>query len=144
MIERKDLGSWMDGAPSEAGHVPGSTWGLPADGPGAVAPAGRRFATLLVDWALASVVSALVFDDESVATLALFATMNVLLITVFGATPGQFLLRLRVTPVSGRSPMVLRALIRTLLLLLVLPAVIWNRDRQPLHDAVAGTAVVRA
>ena len=42
------------------------------------------------------------------------------------------------------DPVVLRAVIRTLLLLLVLPAVIWNRDRQPLHDAVAGTAVVRA
>ena len=44
--------------------------------------------------------------------------------------------------VSGRSPMLLRAAVRTALMLLVLPAVVWNRDGQPLHDAAAGTAVV--
>ena len=50
--------------------------------------------------------------------------------------------RVRVVPVSGRSPMLLRAVVRTALMLLVLPAVVWNRDTQPLHDVVAGTAVV--
>ena len=144
MIERKDLGSWMDGAPEEPGHVPGSTWGLPAEGPGSVAPFGRRVLSMLADWALASALSALLFSYDSTAPLGLFAAMNLLLITVFGATPGQLLLRLRVAPVSGRSPMLLRSFMRTLLLLLVIPAVVWNRDRQPLHDAVAGTAVLRA
>jgi len=32
--------------------------------------------------------------------------------------------------------------VRTVLMLLLLPAVVWNRDAQPLHDVVAGTAVV--
>ena len=44
----------------------------------------------------------------------------------------------------GAKANILRALVRTALLLLVLPGVIWNRDLQPLHDVVAGTAVVRA
>ena len=34
------------------------------------------------------------------------------------------------------------ALVRTVLMLLLLPAVVWNRDTQPLHDVVAGTAVI--
>ena len=52
-------------------------------------------------------------------------------------------MRIRVHPVRGRTPMVLRALIRTGAMLLLLPACVWTRDAQPLHDLAAGTAVVR-
>lgn len=144
MIDRKDLGSWMDGAPTAEEYVPGSRLGLPAEGPGSVAPIGRRFCSLLLDWALCLLLSWWLLQGNEEATLGLFLLMNVLFITVFGATPAQFVLGLRVRPVGGRSPMILRALFRTLALALVLPAVFWNGDRQPLHDVVAGTAVVRA
>lgn len=144
MIERKDLGSWMDGAPAEQGYVPGSALGLPAQGSGSAAPFGRRVLSLLLDWGLCVLVSELLLEGEPLATLLLFAATNVLLITVFGMTAAQAALRLRVVPVRGRTPLALRALVRTAALLLVLPGAIWNRDRQPLHDVVAGTAVVRA
>ena len=143
MIDRNDLGSWMDGAPAEEGYVKGSGIGLPADGPGSVAPFWKRPLTLVVDWGLCMAVSALVFDGDALANLLLFVSVNVLFLTLLGATPGQFLLRLRVTPVAGGSPMILRALVRTVLMLLLLPAVVWNKDAQPLHDVAAGTAVVR-
>ena len=71
-------------------------------------------------------------------------SLNVLLLSLFGATPAQFLLGLRVLPVARRWPMPVRALVRTLAMLTVITAVVWNRDRQPLHDVLAGTAVVRA
>jgi uncharacterized RDD family membrane protein YckC len=116
--------------------------GLPAEGRGAVAPFWRRPLSLVVDWALCVGLSALLFGGDPLANLLLFAVLNVLFVTLFGATPGQFLLRVRVLSVSGRSPMLLRAVVRTALMLLVLPAVVWNRDSQPLHDVVAGTAVV--
>lgn len=142
MIDRKDLGSWMDGPPADEGYVKGSSFGLPPEGPGSVAPFWRRPLTLLLDWGLCLLVSAVVFSGDALANLLLFVAVNVLFLSLFGATPGQFVLRLRVLPVSGRSPMVLRALVRTALMLLLLPAVVWNRDSQPLHDVVAGTAVV--
>lgn len=142
VIDRKDLGSWMDGAPAEEGYVKGSSLGLPPEGPGSVAPFWKRPLSLVVDWGLCMLVSALVFSGDALANLVLFVAVNVLFLSLFGATPGQFLLRLRVRPVSGRSPMLLRALVRTAMLLLLLPAVVWNRDTQPLHDVIAGTAVV--
>ncbi|MFC0674252.1 RDD family protein [Brachybacterium hainanense] len=143
MIERKDLGSWMDGPPQDEEYVRGSAIGLPPEGPGSAAPFGRRVVSLLIDWSICSLVSVLLFSYDSLVTLCLFVGLNLALMTLFGATPGQYLLRLRTQPVVHRYPMLVRSLIRTALMLLVLPAVIWNRDRQPLHDVLAGTAVVR-
>ena len=143
MIERKDLGSWMEGAPGDPGYVKGSSLGLPPTGHGSVAPFWRRPLALVLDWGLAVGISALAFQYDALANLVLFVVVNVLFTTLFGATPGQFATRTRVMPVRGRSPMILRALIRTGLMLLLLPAVVWNRDAQPLHDAAAGTAVIR-
>lgn len=143
MIDRKDLGSWMEGAPGDPGYVRGSALGLPADGPGAVAPIWRRLLTLIVDWALSVGIAMLLFNYHELAVLGTFVVLNLLCISLFGATPGQFLLRVRVLPVRGRSPMPLRALVRTVLILLIIPSVVWNRDAQPLQDVVAGTAVVR-
>ncbi|WP_193104597.1 RDD family protein [Brachybacterium sp. FME24] len=142
MIERKDLGSWMEGVPSEPDYVKGSSLGLPAAGPGSVAPFWRRPVTLVLDWGLCMLVSALAFHSDPLANLLLFVLVNVLFLSFFGATPGQFLLRVRVLPVRGRTPMVLRALVRTGAMLLLLPACVWTKDRQPLHDTAAGTAVV--
>jgi len=45
--------------------------------------------------------------------------------------------------VDGRPPGLLRATLRTLLLLLLVPAVIWDRDGRGLHDKLAGTLLVR-
>ena len=144
MIDRKDLGSWIEGTPQDPDYVPGTSYGLPADGPGSVAGFGRRLLSLLIDWGICVTVSIAFFQYDPLATLLLFVSLNVLLLSLFGATPAQFLLGLRVLPVARRWPMPVRALVRTLAMLTVITAVVWNRDRQPLHDVLAGTAVVRA
>ena len=142
VIDRKDLGSWMDGAPSAPDYVKGSSLGLPGTGPGAVAPFWRRPLSLLLDWGLCMVISALAFQSDAMVNLVLFVAVNVLFLSLFGGTPGQFVLRVRVHPVRGRTPMIVRALVRTAAMLLILPACFWTKDGQPLHDTVAGTAVV--
>lgn len=143
MIERKDLGSWMEGVPGDPEYVRGSALGLPAEGPDAVAPVWRRPLTLVVDWGLSVAIAMLFFQYHELAVLGTFIVVNVLFISLFGATPGQLVLRVRVLPVRGRWPMPLRALVRTLLVLLIIPAVVWNRDAQPLQDVAVGTVVVR-
>src|SRR5699024_4346533 len=112
----------MEGAPGDPGYVRGSALGLPADGPGAVAPIWRRLLTLIVDWALSVGIAMLLFNYHELAVLGTFVVLNLLCISLFGATPGQFLLRVRVLPVRGRSPMPLRALVRTVLILLIIPS----------------------
>jgi uncharacterized RDD family membrane protein YckC len=56
------------------------------------------------------------------------------------------LIGIRVTRASapGAVPGFLGAAIRTALLVLVLPAVLMDRDGRGLHDKAAGTIVVRA
>lgn len=137
------MGSWLEGPPRDEDYVPGSDLGLPATGPGSVAGFWPRVGSLFVDWALCAIVAALAFHNAPGMNLLLFGLLNVVLLTLFGTTLGQLVFRLRVTPVSGRSPMLVRTLVRTLLLMLVLPGIIWNRNRQPVHDVAAGTAVVR-
>ena len=44
---------------------------------------------------------------------------------------------------DGRPVSLLVALLRTLLICLVVPPVIYNRDRRGLHDLAAGTVTVR-
>jgi len=144
VIDREDLGSWIEGAPTDPDYVKGSGLGLPASGPGSVASIGLRFVSYAIDWSLCLVASLLLHDSSPALVWPLFTAMNVVLLTLFGATAGQFVLRLRVVPVARRWPMVLRALVRTVLLLLLLPTLVWNRDGQPLQDVAAGTAVVRA
>lgn len=137
----------MDGAPSgpgDEGHVKGSTWGLPAEGPGSVAPVSLRLASYAIDWSVCALASALLTDRGLALVWPLFTGMSIVLLSLFGVTIGQFVLRLRVQPVARRWPMPIRATVRTVLLLLLIPTLIWNRDGQPLQDVAAGTAVVRA
>src|SRR5699024_8746719 len=133
----------MEGAPGDPGYVRGSALGLPADGPGAVAPIWRRPLALIVDWALSVGIAVLLFHYRELAALCTFVVLNVLCISLFGAPLGQFLLRVRVLPVRGRSRQPLRALVRTVLLRLLIPSVVSTRDALPRQDLVARTGVVQ-
>jgi uncharacterized RDD family membrane protein YckC len=131
---------------------PGERLGLPQSGPGAVAGWGRRILALFVDWVLASLVASL-FTQRGVASppegierwlpLWIFALEVWLLTATMGASAGQLLARIAVRGTNGGRLGLLHALERTLLICLVIPPLIFNRDQRGLHDLAVGSIVVR-
>ena len=62
---------------------------------------------------------------------------------VISLAPGSGVVRLRDVERAVRPPGVGAAIVRTLLLCLVVPAVVWDADGRGLHDSAAGTVIVR-
>lgn len=129
--------------PRAPGAYPGERIGLPAEGPGSLATLGRRVWAILIDWACAVVISISFFDYAPLATTLVFLIVQTVFIPTIGGSPGHRLLGMRVQRVTGGWPGVWRPLVRSVLLCLVIPAVIWDADNRGLHDKAAGTALVR-
>ncbi|WP_182353383.1 RDD family protein [Flaviflexus huanghaiensis] len=108
-----------------------------------LAPLGRRIIALVIDWLLAVSISAGFFRYDEFATLGIFALMSFLLIGTIGGTIGHVIVGIAVRRVDGGAPGPLRALGRTLLLCLVLPAVFTVADGRGFHDALVGTTITR-
>lgn len=100
---------------------------------------------LIIDWFASMGVSALFFDSSSWATLGVFAVENLLLVATIGTTLGHRLLGLVVRRLDRERPFVGfgAAALRSALLCLVIPPVIWDRDGRGLHDKAARTVLVR-
>jgi uncharacterized RDD family membrane protein YckC len=137
------------GVSRSAGSAPGwrgQRLGLPADGPGSLAPGGQRLAALAIDLVLSALVAGLFTAPELPRnwSLLVFAVEYVGFTLAFGQTPGMRLVGLRVIRVDrpGRVDP-LRSVLRTILLMLLIPALIWDRDARCLHDRCTQTAVVR-
>lgn len=145
MASREDMGSWLEGGRrDDAG--PAGRLGLPGAGPGSLARLGRRAVALVVDWAVALLISYLLADSNQWATLGIFALENLLLVSTVGFTIGHRLLGMQVRTLGapdGVAPGFARGAVRTLLLCLVIPAVVWDGDGRGLHDRAAGTVLVR-
>ncbi|SDS77881.1 RDD family protein [Microterricola viridarii] len=135
------------------GQLPPSKWpgerlGLPNEGAHSVARAGRRIGGIAVDWAIAMGLALLLAPYESLAysfyTLGLFAVLQVLAIAALGASIGHRVFGMRLIGLDGHSPAFWRVLVRTLLLVVVIPALVWDSDQRGFHDKVAGTVLIRA
>jgi hypothetical protein len=127
---------------------PGQRFGLPDDGPRSVARFMRRLGGIALDWAIAYGVSWLFFRAQDGtanpwATLAVFGVLTLLFELFFNGSIGHLALRMRVVPIRGGALAPWRPLVRTALLCLAIPALIWDRDQRGLHDRVAGTVLVR-
>ena len=83
-------------------------------------------------------------SHDPIATIVVFAIVQVLFIPTLGGSPGHRILGMRVVALGGVWPGLWRPIVRTLLLVLVIPAVIWDADNRGLHDKAAGTVLVRA
>ena len=147
MVERRDVASWLQGPGSvraDSGSdtsYAGERLGLPAEGRGAVAGFGARLAAFLVDAVLCAALAWGLTRDPAWTT-PIFG-LEVLVLTVLGgASAGQRVRGLQVVRLDGRPVGVARAALRTVLLLLLIPALIWDRDGRGLHDRAAGTAVL--
>jgi len=69
--------------------------------------------------------------------------LEVFLLTgLTGFTIGKRVLRLRVIRLDGKPVGLWRALVRTVLMMLVVPMLIMDRDLRGLHDKASGTVVV--
>ena len=145
------------GEPSPGGDdAPVGRLGRPAEGPGSVASIGARAGAFAVDAVLAGLVARLFFPVRQLETAQLSASLGPLAVLtvvylvgllLLGQTPGMRLLGLRVVPVragAGEALGLVPAALRTALLLLLVPALVMDRDGRGLHDKAAGSLVVRA
>ncbi|MEY9850943.1 putative RDD family membrane protein YckC [Leifsonia sp. EB41] len=130
-----------DLAPS---RYPGERLGLPESGPRSVGRFGRRLGAIVVDWALASLISLAFFHYDSWANIGIFALMQVVFIPTIGGSIGQRIFGMRVVAVAGGWVGVWRPVVRTVLLCIVIPALVWDSDQRGFHDKVAGTVLIRA
>ena len=121
----------------------GQRLGLPESGPGSQAKLGRRVLALMIDWALAMLVSQAFAGGDSTITLAVFAVMQLLLVATLGYSVGHRVLGLQVRRLDGQYVGLWRSLVRVALILLVIPATIWDGDNRGLQDKAAGTVLVR-
>ena len=122
---------------------PGQRLGLPESGPRSIARFGRRFGALAVDWAAAVLISVAFFSYDPIATLVIFAIVQVVFLSIVSGSPGHVLFGMRVVPAKGGRLGLWQPFVRTILLCVVIPAVIWDRDQRGLHDRVCDTILVR-
>ena len=111
---------------------------------------GRRVVAFLLDWFASVLVALLTFpqfpygsNGSMLATLAVFVVEITVLTWLTGASFGQRLVRLRVVSIDGGRVPLWRVLVRTLLICLVIPAVVYDDDGRGVHDRLAHTRVVR-
>jgi uncharacterized RDD family membrane protein YckC len=121
----------------------GERLGLPESGPGSLAKLGRRILAIGIDWALALMVSQAFAGGDSTITLIVFAVMQLLLVATLGYSVGHRVLGLQVRRLDGQYVGLGRSFIRIFLILLVIPATIWDGDNRGLQDKAAGTVLVR-
>ncbi|MFJ8977672.1 RDD family protein [Streptomyces sp. NPDC102282] len=154
MDNRQAIGSWLSGPRAAAEEMGadfgyrGERLGLPQEGPGSIAPLGRRFGALFIDWALCMVIAygLLARGDQQAAgnwALGVFLVMSLLTVGTVGSTPGKRILGLRVLAEDGGRLGVGRVVLRSVLILLVIPAIVWDRDSRGLHDRLARAVQVR-
>jgi uncharacterized RDD family membrane protein YckC len=143
------------GEPGDAGQEwPGRNLGFPQDGPGSVAGRGVRLGALVIDLALMGLVTSLFVPVDlnqpeqmqqfNYISVLVWYVITVAMVGLFGFTAGKLLLGLRVVRVDGIvmvNP--LRAMLRTLLLAVIVPAALVDADGRGLHDKITGTVVVR-
>lgn len=144
--------SWLSGptGPDNQDDYRGQSLGLPEHGPGALAPMGRRMVALVVDWligyglaALAMTVGLISQPQLSLAVLVIWLVLGAVSVRLYGFSPGQLALGLKVASVDGRRHVGLgRAVSRGLLIALVFPALFTDIDGRGFQDRLTGTAVV--
>ena len=112
-----------------------------------IAGMGRRFVALSLDWLMSWAVGSMIFDQGSGRPfwlMAVFFLEIVLLTWLTGASAGQRILGLTVKGFPDQLSLGLgRIAFRTLLILLVIPAVVFDSEGRGLHDRIVRSAVYR-
>ena len=122
---------------------PGERLGLPREGTGSIGRLGRRVGALFIDYGAAYVISGF-FGWDPLVILALFAAIQLVFLPTLQGSPGHRLFGLRLVRADGAWVGLWRPVIRTALLIVAIPAVIWDADQRGLHDKAAGTILIRS
>lgn len=122
---------------------PGERLGRPREGSGSIARVGRRVGALFVDYGAAYVISGF-FAWDPLAILAIFAAIQIVFVPTIQGSPGHRIFGLKLVRLDGAWTGLWRPVVRTALLIVVIPAVIWDADQRGLHDKAAGTVLIRA
>ena len=135
-----------DAQPPSQERRRGAALGLPADGPGSLASFSSRVGAFVIDAVAAALVAGL-FTAPSLPgnwSLLSFGLITVVTLVTSGQTPGMRLVGLRLAhPRAGQRVALWRAVARTALLMLLVPALVVDADGRGLHDRLTDTAVVR-
>lgn len=141
--------SWLDGPPPRLAGYPGDRLGLRETGRGSVASQGAKLGAFLLDLVVAGVLGFVAvrphtphdFQISNAVADGAFVLLTAALLATSGRTLGMRTLGLQVVRLDGRR-MGWRALPRQILVGLLVPAIIVNRDRRGLHDLWLRTVVV--
>ncbi|WP_430869025.1 RDD family protein [Demequina aurantiaca] len=138
-----------------------STSELPIPDAPARPAVGRRLLGLGIDWTLSLVISSAFFANaaavatagpvesvflvgNSFATLGVWAAQHFLLVATLGTTIGHRVVGVKVVREDGSSPVgLVSGLTRTLLLVVVVPALFTDPEGRGYHDRTARTRLVR-
>jgi uncharacterized RDD family membrane protein YckC len=119
--------------------------------PGEVAGLGRRVAAIAIDWIACILLSRVIFGqfaygspESSFAILLLFIAEVTLFTWLISASFGQRLLGISVVRLDGGRLALWRVLVRTLLICIVIPAVVYDSVGRGLHDRAVGSVAIRA
>lgn len=123
-------------------YYPGQGIGLPEHGQGSVASMPRRLLALLIDWLL-SMLIAYWLTHSQFWTIAVFTVEVYVLTATTGFTVGKRLAGIRTIRTDGGLVGFWWALVRTAILLTVVPPLLTDRDLRGLHDRAADTVVIR-
>jgi uncharacterized RDD family membrane protein YckC len=135
-----------DVAPSK---WPGERLGLPNRGSRSIARVGRRTLALILDITLALLTSFVLFGnirtpESRFFPILVFAALQILFIPTIGGSIGHRICGMRLVSLDGRWVGAWRPALRTALLLLVVPALVWDSDQRAFHDKIAGTVLIRS
>ena len=112
-----------------------------------VASFGRRLGGLVIDWGISTLVAGLFVTSLRAnpwPQLGVFVLAHAFFVGLFGQTVGMALARIRcVALADGGALGIPRALLRALLLALVIPGMVSDRDGRGLHDRAAGSVMIR-
>lgn len=135
--------------PAEQAY-PGRALGLPEEGVGSVASMAARVGAFLIDILLSALAAWWITAPEAPrnTSLLVWAVMTVVTVGLFGITPGQAALGIRVVPMDKdrervRTFVGLWAIPRTALIFLIVPPLLLDANGRGLHDRLCRTVVLR-
>lgn len=120
----------------------------PADPPGQSSGLGRRAVAIALDWLIALLLARLIpgaeygTSDYALATLVIFAVEIIVLTWLTGSSFGQRIMGIAVVSQAGGRLSLWRIVVRTVLICLVIPALVYDSQRRGLQDLAVGSRVV--